>query len=81
MCRRQVAPPFGGGNVRIGEIRPTWDGWAWPSYCFRVFRLWFSLVEASDGSLLFCCLVFSWVLRSLCTVPNVLSSLFGSFRV
>ena len=24
--------------VRIGEIRPTWDGWAWPSYCFMVFR-------------------------------------------
>ena len=29
--RRQVAPPFGGGNVRIGEIRPLFcHGWAWP---------------------------------------------------
>ena len=81
MCRRQVAPPFGGGNVRIGEIRPTWDGWAWPSYLFSCVWDMFSLGEASDGSLLFCCLVVSWVLRSLCTVPNVLSSLFGSFRV
>ena len=43
--------------VRIGEIRPTWDGWAWPSYLFSCVWDVFSLGEASDGSLLFCCLV------------------------
>ena len=40
----------------------------------------FVKLEVSDGSLLFCCLVVSCVLRMLCTAPIVLLSLFGSFR-
>ena len=46
-----------------------------------LFWFGFDWLDGSDGSLLFCCLVVSWLLRMSCTAVIVLSSLFGSFRV
>ena len=49
--------------------------------CFGFVLIYFDWLGSSDGSLLFCCLVVSWLLRMSCTAVIVLSSLFGSFRV
>ena len=46
-----------------------------------LYVFWFLLIGLySDGSLLFCCLVVSCVFAYVMHGPNVLSSLFGSFR-
>ena len=63
-------------SVRIGEIWAMCHGWACPVYVL----ICFDWLGGSDGSLLFCWLVVSCVLRMSCMALIVLSSLFGSFR-